>query len=119
MLTCSDGAAWARAYLPYLIIYTSGYLTQINLYWILGTFSTDIKSSSRTSGYFRGFEIIGQAVSYGINSSTGDKRIPLYIDCVALVLTIPSLGFLIRMIPEKPADADDVVKATVAARKDL
>lgn len=84
------------------------------LYWILGTFYTDVKASSRTSGFFRAFEIIGQAISYGINSSTGDKRIPLYINCAALVLATPCMVMLIRLMPEKPLDRDDVEEIALA-----
>ena len=103
----SDGRQWAEAYLPYLIIFTTGYLTQLSLYWILGTFSTDVKSSSRTGGLFRAFETAGQAVSYAINSHTGsDARIPFYVNCVILALVLPCMVMLIQMIPEAPASRD-------------
>ncbi|KAK2074990.1 hypothetical protein P8C59_009155 [Phyllachora maydis] len=48
-----DSRAWAEAYLPYLIIFSTGYWTQLSLYWILGTFCTDVQSSSRTGGPHR------------------------------------------------------------------
>ncbi|RDW68475.1 hypothetical protein BP5796_09132 [Coleophoma crateriformis] len=102
----TDGRRWAEAYLPYLIIFTTGYLTQLSLYWILGTFSTDVKSSSRTGGLFRAFETAGQAVSYAINSHSGDARIPFYVNCVVLTLTMPCMVALIRMVPEIPAETD-------------
>lgn len=107
-----DGRRWAEAYLPYLIIFTTGYWTQLSLYWILGTFSTDVKSSARTGGLFRAFETAGQAVSYAINSNYGsDPRIPFYVNCAVLVLAIPCMVFLIRMVPEQPATIDiDAVK---------
>lgn len=38
---------WAEAYLPYIFIFSTGYLCQLSLYWILGTLSTDVKSSAR------------------------------------------------------------------------
>lgn len=66
-----------------------------------------MKASSRTGGLFRAFETAGQAVSYAINSHTGDDpRIPLYVNCAVLVLAVPCMVALIRMIPEKPADRD-------------
>ncbi|RDW64799.1 hypothetical protein BP6252_10450 [Coleophoma cylindrospora] len=102
----TDVRRWAEAYLPYLIIFTTGYLTQLSLYWILGTFSTDVKSSSRTGGLFRAFETAGQAVSYAINSHSGDARIPFYVNCVVLVLAMPCMIALIRMVPETPAETD-------------
>ncbi|KPM37677.1 hypothetical protein AK830_g8888 [Neonectria ditissima] len=98
---------WAEAYLPYLIIFVTGYWTQLSLYWILGTFSTDVGSSSRTGGLFRAFETAGQAVSYAINSnSTSDPRVPFYVNCAVLALAIPCMIFLIRLVPEAPADMD-------------
>ncbi|WWC58580.1 uncharacterized protein I303_101123 [Kwoniella dejecticola CBS 10117] len=115
------GKRWAEAYLPYFIIFTTGYWTQLSIYWVLGTFSSDVKSSSRTGGLFRAFETAGQAVSYGINANTGDKRIPLYILCVVFALTIPCMTALIRLIPEKPAEHDDVVNTdkVIIAREQM
>lgn len=98
---------WVEAYLPYLIMFSTGYWCQLSIYWILGTFSTDVGSSSRTGGLFRAFETAGQAVSYAINSKTGsDARIPFYVNAGLLVLTIPSMVFLIRLVPEAPASID-------------
>ncbi|WRT64090.1 uncharacterized protein IL334_001019 [Kwoniella shivajii] len=114
----THGRRWAEAYLPYFIIFTTGYWTQLSIYWILGTFSTDVKSSSRTGGLFRAFETAGQAVSYAINSNTGDKRIPLYVLCALFALSVPSLAALIRLIPEKPADNDDVAEGQVIMAKE-
>jgi surface polysaccharide O-acyltransferase-like enzyme len=103
----SQSRQWAEAYLPYLILFSTGYLCQLSLYWILGTFSTDIKSSSRTGGLFRAFETAGQAVSYAINSDTGsDPRNAFYVNCALLILTIPCMMLLIRMVPEAPSTTD-------------
>ncbi|KZL80102.1 major facilitator superfamily transporter [Colletotrichum incanum] len=100
-------ARWAEAYLPYLIMFSTGYWTQLSLYWILGTFSTDVGSSSRSGGLFRAFETAGQAVSYAINSTTGaDPRIPFYVNAALLVVTIPCMVFLIRLVPDAPATTD-------------
>ncbi|TDZ44891.1 UNC93-like protein 2 [Colletotrichum trifolii] len=101
------GAKWAEAYLPYLFMFTTGYWTQLSLYWILGTFSTDVGSTSRTGGLFRAFETAGQAVSYALNSSTGaDPKIPFLVNCAIFALTIPCMVFLIRLVPEAPASTD-------------
>lgn len=95
------------AYVPYLIIFTTGYWTQLSLYWILGTFSTDIGSSSRTGGLFRAFETAGQAVSYAINSTSGASPIvPFYVNFAILIITVPCMMSLIRMVPEAPCDTD-------------
>jgi hypothetical protein len=95
------------AYVPYLIIFVTGYWTQLCLYWILGTFSTDIGSSSRTGGLFRAFETAGQAVSYAINStSRADPVIPFYVNFAILIITVPCMVLLIRMVPETPYSTD-------------
>lgn len=119
----SQTRLWVEAYLPYLFIFTTGYLCQLSLYWILGTFSTDVKSSSRTGGLFRAFETLGQTVSYAINSnSSADPRNAFYVNCAILVLTIPCMVFLIYMVPEAPAshdiDVDGPVIVGVAEKTD-
>ncbi|CAG8196454.1 unnamed protein product [Penicillium olsonii] len=103
----NDRGRWAVAYVPYLIIFTTGYWTQLSLYWILGTFSTDIGSSSRTGGLFRAFETAGQAVSYAINSTSGaDPIVPFYVNFAILIITVPCMVLLIRMVPEAPEATD-------------
>ncbi|KFY89965.1 hypothetical protein V500_05361 [Pseudogymnoascus sp. VKM F-4518 (FW-2643)] len=110
---------WAEAYLPYIIIFSTGYLCQLSLYWILGTFSTDVKASARTGGLFRAFETLGQAVSYAINSNAdADPRHALYVNCALLVLVVPCLVGLIRMVPEKPAWNDVDVDGPLLRREE-
>ena len=101
-----DSRKWAEAYLPYLIIFITGYWTQLSLYWMLGCLSTNMESSSRVGGLFRAFETAGQAVSYGINSSAGDPRIPFYVNCAVLVLAIPCMTLLIRLVSASGAEED-------------
>ncbi|KAJ5362552.1 hypothetical protein N7541_003396 [Penicillium brevicompactum] len=102
-----DRGTWAVAYVPYLIIFVTGYWTQLSLYWIMGTFSTDIGSSSRTGGLFRAFETAGQAVSYAINSSSGaDPIVPFYVNFAILIITVPCMVTLIRMVPVAPCSTD-------------
>jgi hypothetical protein len=43
------------------------------MYWCLGCFSTDTAANARSGGLFRSFETMGQAISYGVNSTTGNK----------------------------------------------
>jgi hypothetical protein len=103
----SETKQWAEAYLPYIIFFSCGYLCQLSLYWILGTFSTDVKSSARTGGLFRAFEVLGQTVSYAINSNkAADPRNAFYVNCALLALTIPCMVALIRMVPDVPASHD-------------
>lgn len=104
-------------------MFSTGYLTQLSLYWILATFSTDVGSSSRSGGLFRAFETAGQAVSYALNSQAGfDHRIPFYINAALMVVSIPCMVFLIRLIPEAPAsidvDAGDLAGLETEPRQD-
>ncbi|RMY99209.1 hypothetical protein D0860_08355 [Hortaea werneckii] len=94
-----DTTMWAKAYIPYLVIFVTGYWCQLTLYWILGTFSTDVKVSSRSGGVFRAFETAGQAVSYGLSSASGiQPQIAFYVNCTLFVLVLPSISYLIREV---------------------
>ncbi|KAK5130846.1 hypothetical protein LTR08_001618 [Meristemomyces frigidus] len=115
---------WIKAYLPYLVIFVTGYWTQLTLYWVLGTFSTDVKASSRTGGLFRSFETAGQAVSYGLSSASNiNPRVPFYVNCAVLVLVIPCMIFLIRIVPEISTSSDDVdgpvLDAAIEEKRDV
>ncbi|KXS95918.1 hypothetical protein AC578_5207 [Pseudocercospora eumusae] len=108
-----DRRRWAEAYLPYLIIFVTGYWTQLSLYWILGELSTDVEGSARIGGLFRAFETSGQAVSYGINSIAG-THFPFYINAALLVLVIPCMVLLINLVSvaenrEVVAETEEVV----------
>ncbi|KAH7562174.1 major facilitator superfamily domain-containing protein [Bipolaris maydis] len=96
-----ESKRWAKAYVPYLIIFVTGYWTQLTLYWILGTYSKDVEVASRAGGVFRAFETSGQAVSYGLSSASHIKHvIPLYVNCGILALVIPSMILLISGMPK-------------------
>jgi hypothetical protein len=45
----SQPGAWAAAYFPFLLVFSTGFWVQIYLYWILGTFTSDVKAASRVS----------------------------------------------------------------------
>ncbi|KAK8853498.1 hypothetical protein IAR55_004205 [Kwoniella newhampshirensis] len=107
----THGREWAVAYIPYLIVFTTGYWTQLSLYYILGNFSNSTASGARTGGLFRAFETAGQAVSYAINSHAADPRIPLYVLAALFALSVPCMTLLIRLIPDTPATIDDVADA--------
>ncbi|KAF4948818.1 hypothetical protein FGADI_9375 [Fusarium gaditjirri] len=105
---------WVEAYLPYLIMQSTSYICQLSLYWIIGTFSTDAGSSARSGGLLRAFETAGQTVSYAINSHSGsDARVPFYVHAAILCLTIPCMVFLIRLVPEAPAETDIDVEPVI------
>ena len=89
--------------MPYLIIFVSGYWTQLTLYWVLGTLSNKPEVQSRAGGVFRAFEVAGQAISYGINSNKSvGYEASLYINTALLVLVIPSMIALISKVPLRP-----------------
>ncbi|KAK5045699.1 hypothetical protein LTR84_009068 [Exophiala bonariae] len=105
---------WAEAYIPYLLTFGTGYVCQLSIYWILGTFSTDVKSAARTGGLFRAFETLGQTVSYAITSNKKtDPRRAFYVNCGIMALTIPCMIGLIGLVPEAPADYDIDVEGPV------
>lgn len=99
-------------------MFTTGYWCQLSIYWILGTFTTDVKSSGRTGGLFRAFETVGQAISYGLNSKVNKNgaNFPLYINIALLAIVIPSMIGLVMMVPTKPADHDDVADSAQATQ---
>ena len=50
---------------------------------------------------FRAFEVSGQAISYGLSSSSSIGAIPLYVNIAVLALSVPSMILLIGKVPEK------------------
>jgi hypothetical protein len=97
------------AYLPYLIMFASGYWVQVYLYWILSTFSTDVKAASRMGGLFRAFETAGQTTAFAACSKAFRAKYMLYTNAGLLVPGLISLYFLCQLIPDIPATQDDVV----------
>lgn len=64
---------------------------------------------------FRAFEVTGQAVSYGLSSSSHiDPVVPLYVNCAVLVLVIPSMVALIGKVPKVPAGIVVAVPDSIA-----
>lgn len=89
--------------MPYLIIFVVGYWTQLSLYWIMSNFSLDVGSTARTGGLFRAFETAGQAISYGLNSSSSiGGTTTLYVNCGLFVAALPFMWWLIHIMPEEP-----------------
>ncbi|KAK7968609.1 major facilitator superfamily transporter [Apiospora saccharicola] len=115
----NDTASWARAYIPYLMVFVAGYWTQLSLYWILGNFSLEVGSSARTGGLFRAFETAGQAVSYGLSSSASvGGLVPFYVNCGLFVLVLPCMWWLIQLMPDLALTVG-VEPEDPAARKDV
>ncbi|KAH4068456.1 hypothetical protein HBH92_016150 [Parastagonospora nodorum] len=107
---------WAKAYMPYLVIFVTGYWTQLTLYWILSTLSDEVEVASRAGGVFRAFETAGQAVAYGLSSASHINHvIPLYFNCAVLFFAIPSMALLIRRMPTRSIGSIITEEESVAA----
>lgn len=65
-----DDGLYARSFLPYFFVQTTGPLSQSYMYWLLSSFATDAQSNVRNGAAFRCIEAIGQAISYGMNTQT-------------------------------------------------
>ncbi|XPS99442.1 hypothetical protein M3J09_008619 [Ascochyta lentis] len=110
-----QSARWSKAWVPYLIIFVTGYWTQLTLYWVLGTFSNEVEAASRAGGVFRAFEVTGQAVSYGLSSSSHiGPVVLLYVNCAVLVLVVPSMVTLIGRVPKVPSGVVVTVPSSIA-----
>ncbi|WVR06712.1 hypothetical protein IAU60_003744 [Kwoniella sp. DSM 27419] len=97
---------YAKTFLPYFFIQTTGPLSQSYMYWLISSFATDAQSNVRNGAAFRCIEAIGQAVAYGMNSKAGQS--PLVGFCVTfglLAVAVPPLMLLVNATPDRiPAD---------------
>jgi hypothetical protein len=65
----SDGL-YAKSFLPYFFIQTTGPLSQSYMYWLLSSFARDAQENVRNGAAFRCIEAVGQAIAYGMNTQT-------------------------------------------------
>lgn len=63
-----DDSLYARSFLPYFFVQTTGPLSQSYMYWLLSSFATDAQANVRNGAAFRSLEAIGQAIAYGMNT---------------------------------------------------
>lgn len=85
-----DEDLYARSFLPYFFVQTTGPLSQSYMYWLLSSFATDAQGESvldctrylglhlanvRNGAAFRSLEAVGQAIAYGMNTQI--KTTPL------------------------------------------
>lgn len=105
----ANPGAWAAAYFPFLIVFTTSFWVQIYLYWILSTFSTDVKAASRTGGLFRAWETAGQTTAYAVCAKSYRGRYMTYVNIALMLASLVVLPFLLKLIPERPLAVDDVV----------
>jgi len=120
-----DDALYARSFLPYFFVQTTGPLSQSYMYWLLSSFATDAQGERHSAGClsetmliiyrvanvrngaaFRCLEAIGQAISYGMNTQI--KTSPMIGFCVTSGLMAIAFGpmlVLVNSTPERiPAD---------------
>ncbi|KAH7400934.1 major facilitator superfamily domain-containing protein [Phaeosphaeria sp. MPI-PUGE-AT-0046c] len=101
-----DDSRYARSFLPYFFVQTTGPLSQSYMYWLLSSFATDAQANVRNGAAFRCLEAIGQAISYGMNTQI--KTSPLIGMCVnfgLLALAVGPMLMLVNSTPDRiPAD---------------
>ncbi|KAJ4305249.1 hypothetical protein N0V90_000780 [Kalmusia sp. IMI 367209] len=101
-----DESLYAKAFLPYFFVQTTGPLSQSYMYWLLSSFATDAQSNVRNGAAFRCLEAVGQAVSYGMNTQI--KTSPLIGFCVTFGLmgaAVLPMFMLVNQVPDRiPAD---------------
>ncbi|KAI4662350.1 uncharacterized protein J4E79_004639 [Alternaria viburni] len=99
-----DDSLYARSFLPYFFVQTTGPLSQSYMYWLLSSFATDAQA-------FRCLEAIGQAISYGMNTQI--KTSPLIGFCVTFGLMALALGPMLVLVNQTP----DRIPADVIAEE--
>ncbi|KAF2110901.1 major facilitator superfamily domain-containing protein [Lophiotrema nucula] len=101
-----DEPRYARSFLPYFFVQTTGPLSQSYMYWLLSSFATDAQANVRNGAAFRCLEAVGQAISYGMNTQI--KTSPLIGFCVTfglMGLAVMPMLTLVNMTPDRiPAD---------------
>jgi MFS family permease len=101
-----DDGLYARSFLPYFFVQTTGPLSQSYMYWLLSSFATDAQANVRNGAAFRCLEAVGQAISYGMNTQI--KTNPLIGFCVTFGLMALAFGpmlILVNSTPDRiPAD---------------
>lgn len=82
-----DDSRYAKSFLPYFFVQTTGPLSQSYMYWLLSSFATDAQcklsprsfivlrltvfsANVRNGAAFRCLEAVGQAIAYGMNTKT-------------------------------------------------
>ncbi|KAJ4316311.1 hypothetical protein N0V94_005520 [Neodidymelliopsis sp. IMI 364377] len=106
-----DDALYARSFLPYFFVQTTGPLSQSYMYWLLSSFATDAQSNVRNGAAFRCLEAVGQAVSYAMNTQIGTS--PMIGFCVTFALMALAFGPMLVLVNQTP----DRIPADVIAEE--
>ncbi|GAA6026885.1 hypothetical protein JCM8097_005933 [Rhodosporidiobolus ruineniae] len=94
---------------------------QAMLYYLLGTISDDLQDLVHLTGILRGIEGAGQAVAYGIASSTASIWVTIGLGFGLVVVSYPLAFLVVRDIEEKEptVPAVEEEKADSLDQKDL
>jgi hypothetical protein len=124
-----DDSLYARSFLPYFFVQTTGPLSQSYMYWLLSSFATDAQgtfnflfllnlkhanfqsANVRNGAAFRCLEAVGQAISYGMNTQI--KTSPLIGFCVTFALMAVAVGPMLMLVNSTP----DRIPADVIAEE--
>ncbi|KAH7135665.1 major facilitator superfamily domain-containing protein [Dendryphion nanum] len=106
-----DDSLYARSFLPYFFVQTTGPLSQSYMYWLLSSFATDAQANVRNGAAFRCLEAVGQAISYGMNTQI--KTSPLIGFCVTFGLMGLAVGPMLILVNQTP----DRIPADVIAEE--
>lgn len=106
-----DEMRYARTFLPYFFVQTTGPLSQSYMYWLLSSFATDAQANVRNGAAFRCLEAIGQAISYGMNTQI--KTSPMIGFCVTFGLMALAFGPMLVLVNQTP----DRIPADVIAEE--
>ncbi|KAL2851173.1 major facilitator superfamily domain-containing protein [Aspergillus pseudoustus] len=101
----NDGL-YARAFLPYFFVQTTGPLSQSYMYWLLSSFATSAQENIRNGAMFRCIEAIGQAISYAMNTQTkSDPLTGFSVTFGLLAAALIPMIILVNSTPDQvPAD---------------
>lgn len=114
-----DDKLYAKSFLPYFFVQTTGPLSQSYMYWLLSSFATDAQENVRNGAAFRCIEAVGQAIAYGMNTqTTSDPIIGFGVTFGLLGAALIPMIMLVNTTPDK-IPADVVAEEQIAASEKL
>ncbi|KAJ5580664.1 hypothetical protein N7450_006965 [Penicillium hetheringtonii] len=97
-----DDKLYAKSFLPYFFVQTTGPLSQSYMYWLLSSFATDAQENVRNGAAFRCIEAVGQAIAYGMNTqTTSDPIIGFGVTFGLLGAALIPMIMLVNTTPDK------------------
>ncbi|GAA5872244.1 hypothetical protein JCM1840_004107 [Sporobolomyces johnsonii] len=77
----TDGGPWAAGFVLYLVFYSSYYLLQNELYWLISQLAREPTEVIRLSSFLRALESAGSACAFGVSASEHvPKTVPVGIN---------------------------------------